>query len=48
MTKQEIERYIEETMAYFRKIDKESTEEDFKWQENYIRSTLYKKYNIKE
>ncbi len=46
MNKQEIEKYIAETMAHFRKIDKESTEKDFKWQEDYIRKHLYKKYNI--
>ena len=48
MTKEQIEKYISETMAYFRLVDKESTEEDFKWQENYIRKCLYKKYNIVE
>lgn len=46
MTQEEIEKYISETMAFFKTIDKESTEEDFKWQENYIRETLYKKHNI--
>ena len=50
MTKNEIEKYISDTMAFFRKskIQKDSTEEDFKWQEDYIRTTLYKKYGIKE
>lgn len=47
MTKEKIEKYIKETMDFFRKIDKDSSEDDFKWQEYYIRKFLYEKYNIK-
>ena len=48
MTKEEIEKYIEETMQFFRMHDKDETEDYFKWVEDYIRKTLYKKYNIEE
>lgn len=48
MTKEEIEKYIRDTIMFFREIDKNSDEDYFKWCEDYIRKYLYKKYNIKE
>lgn len=50
MTKEEIENYIEETMSFFVMRDPKfyNIKEDYDWAVNYIRKTLYKKYNIKE
>ena len=45
-TKEDLDNYILHTMEFFRGIDKVSTEEDFKKQENQIREYLYKKYDI--
>lgn len=49
MSKKVVEKYISDTMIIFRANPDNSdcTEEDFKWMENYIRSILYKKYNIR-
>lgn len=50
MTKEEIEKYIEETMSFFVMKDPKfyNIKENYDLTVNYIRKTLYKKYNIKE
>lgn len=49
MTKAEIEKYIENTMATFLMIDYAyySIKENYEWAESHIRSSLYEKYGIK-
>lgn len=43
-----IEKAVNETMTMIRSVDKKSTEEDFKCQENEIRQALYDIYFKKE
>lgn len=48
MTEEEIEKYICKTMSFFVKNDPEyySLKENYDWEVEYLRMTLYKKYNI--